>query len=113
MARDAVKLVRRRILHVGWCGPPAAAQRWKQHRPAGTRSFASQARTQRNDTISRFGGCLTTKPTHTTSDPYKTNPNTDKEDRGRGKGKTVLVSSVFTIELAIESIIESTIEPTI
>ena len=48
MARDAVKLVRRRIPHVGWCGPPAAAQRWKQHRPAGTRSFASQVRTKRN-----------------------------------------------------------------
>ena len=113
MARDAVKLVRRQIPHVGWCGPPAAAQRWKQHRPAGTRSFASQKRTKRNDTISRFGSCLTTKPTHTTSDTYKTCPNADKEDRGRGKGKTVSVSIVFTIEPPIELIIESTIEPTI
>ena len=91
----------------------SAAQRWKQHRPAGTHSFASQARTKRNDTISRLGGCLTTKPTDTTSDTYETSPNADKEDRGRGKGKTVLVSIVFTIELAIELIIESTIEKTI
>ena len=60
-----------------------------------------------------LGGCLTTKPTDTSSETYETSPNADEEDRGRGKGKTVLVSSVFTIELAIEFIIESTIEPTI